>query len=435
MNFKENFIKIIKKQVREEEERRTNKGDEDNTESESVEDRPKGREWVRIKVERDRMLQQALEAIRNHKKGDWVEQLCSLIRDIEENPEWTSTLNKLQLGNGAEFKRLTNWKEDFPKQINYLRPVAILLGLMSGEDPMTLWDALEEATKPGKKYAKYKWNKTDIRRMEGEEDEKGKEQQEVEHQPPRQRRRRGEAKTIRVMKTLSQALDNDNIVLKANGRYIRTLSEANLDRNGVSYSSAVTRNLYTPGNTTTEVHFFKKSLTTTFKKEPQNIDERITDLLREGKSIDDAKLEILRKLEKKSGKKKQKKGDEKEEKEESFYMTESGTTSKTGKPINWRKCNICARLTKMKWEIQDKTMQRHLRNFHEKSLKLDMLEVKREQTPERRKRNERLVKQLTPVIKIQHTHLEDKRKGDPKEPLEADIRYKRRYIKEAEENI
>ena len=58
MNFKENFIKIIKKQVREEEERRTNKGDEDNTESESVEDRPKGREWVNIPLWSKTLAQQ-----------------------------------------------------------------------------------------------------------------------------------------------------------------------------------------------------------------------------------------------------------------------------------------------------------------------------------------------------------------------------------------
>ena len=389
-------------------------------------------DWVKNKRERDRKLEETSVAITRAEEGSWVEQLTTIIKQVEQRPEWSSTLKKLQFGNQVEIKRLGGWNKQLGGDKNCLIPVAILQDLMSGEKPKTLKQALLEATSPGIKCSKYNWTEEDLRRLKGTEKKEKKRRKEVEQEPAKKKRKRGEDRVRRVMKTLAQAL-KDGVAIKANGRNVKTLSELNLDRNGVSYSSAVTRNLYTPGNKTTGVHFFKKSLTTIYEKEPEEMKEKIKTLLKEGKTQKDAENEILKKAVKKAesevGEEKTK-GDEKEEKDEDYYMKESSANTKThGKPTKWRRCNLCKELAGKTWEIQESSMQRHLKNWHSKTLRMEMLEVNRNQNPENRKRNEKLVSQLTPVMKIQHSEPEEKRELKHLKPLEADMRYKIRYTK------
>ena len=86
-----------------------------------------------------------------------------------------------------------------------------------------------------------------------------------------------------------------NTAFRANGKGLNTISEANLDKNGVSFASSVTNSLLTHRHTTREVNFFKKARVTTFKKEAKpEIVENVFELKREGVSIEDAKHEVRR---------------------------------------------------------------------------------------------------------------------------------------------
>ena len=185
-------------------------------------------------------------------------------------------------------------------------------------EPKTLLGALKEATKHGVLYSQYNWVKEDIERMEGKQKEKEKKEE-----PPKEKRKRGERKVSRVVKVLTGVLEQDEIVLKANGHFLKSLTEWNLDHNGVSFSAAVTRNICTPGNRTLEVHFFSNSRTTIFKKEPLNMEDKIWTLLKEGKTKEDAKNEIIEKTKMRNTKKE---GVEKEEKSEEFYMSADNAT-------------------------------------------------------------------------------------------------------------
>ena len=47
-------------------------------------------------------------------------------------------------------------------------------------------------------------------------------------------------------------------------------------------------------------------------------------------------------------------------------------------------------------------MQRHFKRCHEESMNIDMLNLSKGQSQETIKKNKELVKELTPVVKIQH---------------------------------
>ena len=272
--------------------------------------------------------------------------------------------------------------------------------MLDQSEPKTLLGALQEATKHGILYSQYNWVKEDIERMEG----KQKKEKEKKEDPPKEKRNRGERKVSRVLKVLTGALEQDNIILKANGHLIKTLSEQNLDHNGVSFSAAVTRNIYTPGNRTLEVHFFSNSRTTIFKKEPINMEDKIWTLLKERKTKEDAKNEIIEKIKMRNAKE----GDEKEEKSEDFYMSADNANTRE-KATVWKRCNLCYYMASRRWEINESIMQRHFKRYHEESMKMDLLELNKEQSHETKNRNTEMIKQLTPVVKIQHLEPEDKR--------------------------
>ena len=384
--------------------------------------------WIHKRKERDRMFDRAIQATTNIEEGGWVDQLTSIIEEVENKPEWGSTLKKLQFGNQGKLKELIQWKRGLSdREFNRLVPVAIILGMMAEDSSLTLLEALKEASRPGDKYSQYNWVQEDLDRLEGKQDQE--QEQEEERDPPEQKRRpRGEGRVSRVMKTLSGAKE-DGIILKANGRNIHKLSEYNLDFNGVSFSSAVTRNIHTPGNKTLEVQFFSKSNTTLFKREPEDMEDKILTLLKEGKTPEDARIEITEM----ATLLKTRKGDEKDEKNEDFYRLEENAN--TGKKVRiWKRCNICE-WSGHRWEIQEGLMQRHLRRFHEESMKTDMLDLSKGQSQETMKRNKELVKELTPVVKIQHLKNEKKRDKKHYEPLEADPqrRFKKKYLKEKTE--
>ena len=384
--------------------------------------------WIHKRKERDRMFDRAMQATSNIEEGGWVDQLTSIIMEVGSKPEWGSTLKKLQFGNQGKLKELIQWKRGLDREFNYLVPVAIILGMMAEDNSLTLLEALKEASRPGDKYSQYNWVQEDLDRLEGKQDQE-QEREEQEQDPPKQKKRpRGEGKVSRVMKTLSGAKE-DGIILKANGRNIHKLSEYNLDFNGVSFSSAVTRNIHTPGNKTPEIHFFSKSNTTLFKREPEDMESKILTLLKEGKTPEDARIEITQMatlLE-------TRKGDEKEEESEDFYKLEENAN--TGKKVRvWKRCNICE-WSGHRWEIQEGLMQRHLKRYHDESMKIDMLDLSKGQDQETRKRNRDLVKELTPVVRIQHLKIEKKRVKKYLEPLEADPqrRFKKKYLKKKAE--
>ena len=80
-----------------------------------------------------------------------------------------------------------------------------------------------------------------------------------------------------------------------------------------------------------------------------------------------------------------------------------------------------------KWEIQETNIRRHFQRYHSETMKMELLQGQ----------ETGLIRQLTPVIKIQHLESEKKRhwKKAHHEPAEADPkrRYKMRYLKEEPE--
>ena len=383
----------------------------------------RNRKWFRSKNDRRRRMGEALIAIEDSDDRSWVEQLSEIILEFEGTPGWESTLEKLKFGNQVELKRLGDWKNEYKRDFNYLVPVAVIQDLMEDENkPMTLVEALQEATKNGKAYSQYNWVEEDVARLEGRQREKKEEKQDS----PKEKRKRGEGRVSRVMKMLQGALE-DGIMLKANGHLLKTLSERNLDNNGVTFSAAATRHIYTKGNRTFEVHFFKKSRTTLFKKEPTDMDDKITALLKEGKTKQEAEDEIMEvtKLRENKNGKRGKTGDEKEEEAEDFYMSADHANTRK-KATVWKSCNICYHLAGKKWEIQETNIRRHFQRYHSETMKMELLQGQKT-----------LIRQLTPVIKIQHLESEKKRhwKEAHHEPAEADPkrRYKMRYLKEEPE--
>ena len=411
LNIKEELIKIVKIRA-----------------AEGPGQERRDRKWFTTKQGRERRLARAYEAVNNPEPGSWVQQLSEIILEfeykLENNPEWKSTLKKLKFGNQVKLKRLGDWNQDYKGEFAFLVPVAVIQDLMEDEDqPMTLIEALQEATKNGKAYSQYNWVEEDVARLEGRQ----KEEKEEKQDSPKERRKRGEGRVTRVMKMLQGAL-KDGIMLKANGHLLKTLSERNLDNNGVTYSAAATRHIYTKGNRTFEVHFFKKSRTTLFKKEPTDMDDKITALLKEGKTEQEAEDEIMEvtKLREDKDGKRGKTGDEKEEEAEDFYMSADHANTRK-KATVWKRCNICYHLAGKKWEIQETNIRRHFQRYHSETMKMELLQGQ----------ETGLIRQLTPVIKIQHLESEKKRhwKKAHHEPAEADPkrRYKMRYLKEEPE--
>ena len=420
LNLKEELLKNIKAHIKSSKDA-LKKGEDPGEKRKSA--------WIHEKKTRDRMFHTALGALEDYEEGSWIAQLSMIIKEVEDKPEWESTAKKLLFGNQGKLKELRMWRKDLPTEYPYLVPVAIILGMMEEDSSLTLLKALEKETSPGISYSQYNWVKEDLLRLEGNQEQE-QDQEQNQKEPPKERRDRGEGRVSRVMKNLSGA-QKDGITLKANGHNLKKLSEHNLDFNGVSFSSAVTRNIYTPGNKTTEIHFFSKSRTTIFKRESEDIESKILNLLKEGKTLQDARIEITEMatlLE-------TRKGDEKAEESEDFYK--SAENAHTGKKARvWKRCNICD-YSGYRWEIQEGLMQRHLQKYHGESMKTDMLDLSKGQSKETLKRKEELVKELTPVVKIQHLEQEKKRETAKKhyEALEADPqrRFKKRYVKEKAE--
>ena len=386
--------------------------------------------WIHTHKTRLRMYEKAMRALTRMEEGGWMDQLTTIIKEFEEEaedkPEWKSTLEKLKFGNQGSLKELGQaWKSGSTHEYPYLVPVAMILGLMEEDNSLTLLEALERATSPGKKYSQYNWVQKDLDRLEGKQDQEHEQenQEKGKKSPPKEKRKRGGERVKRVMQSLADTKD-DGIALKANGRNLLTVTERNLDYNKVSFSTAVTRNINTPGHKTPRIDFFSKSRTTIFEREPEeDIKEKILTLLQEGKTRQDAAIEIAEK----ATLLKTWKGVEKEEESLDFYKSEKNA-NKTKKARVWKMCMICHDFG-YRWEIQEGLMQRHLKNFHKESLKTDMLDLSKGQSQEALKEKKELVKTLTPVVKIQHLEPEEKRELIFKEPFKADPlrRYRKRY--------
>lgn len=83
---------------------------------------------------------------------------------------------------------------------------------------------------------------------------------------------------------------------------------------------------------------------------------KIWRLLKEGKTKEDAKNEIIEKT-------KMRYSDEKEEKSEDFYMSADNAITKK-KAIVWKRCNLCYHMAEKRWEINEGIMQRHFKRYH-----------------------------------------------------------------------
>ena len=123
------------------------------------------------------------------------------------------------------------------------------------------------------------------------------------------------------------------------------------------------------------------------------------------KTKEDAKNEIIEKTKMRYTKKE---GVEKEEKSEEFYMSADNANT-TEKATVWKRCNLCYYLAARRWEINERIMQRHFKRYHAESMKMDVLQLNKEQSHEPKNRNTEMIKQLIPVVKIQHLEPEDKR--------------------------
>ena len=86
---------------------------------------------------------------------------------------------------------------------------------------------------------------------------------------------------------------------------------------------------------------------------------KIWRLLKEGKTKEDAKNEIIEKTKMRYSKE----GDEKEEKSEDFYMS-ADNANKTKSATVWKRCNLCYHMAEKRWEINERIMQRHFKRYH-----------------------------------------------------------------------
>ena len=417
LNLREELVKIIRKHIAKRE-----PGDQ-GTRRDSA--------WMRSDKMRQKRMHEAFQARTFAQETSWVEQLTTIIGELEEKPEWKTTLEKFHLGNQGDLKRLGDWKKSYSREYNYLVPIAVIQDMLDNNH-MTLLEVFEEATSPGKRYSKYNWRREDLERLEGKKEEKT---QQEEENPPKKMRPRGEQTVQRMLGSLGGTQLEDDLenqdqrpkmILKANGRFLSTITETNLDHLGLSYSASITNKIKSPGNITQEINFYgkNKSRTTVFKRVPEvpeDMENRILSLLKDGKTMQQAEIEIRN----------AKPRDEKTEKNEEFYMAQENAITDRQRDRIWRKCNICEEFG-YRWEFQANLRQRHFWNFHSKSMKVEMVTLKKGEKDERK---QKFVEALMPVVKIQHLNMGEKRKMKHTKPLpvETQMKHKERYMKKAAE--
>ena len=353
---------------------------------------------------RERILKVHTEEEGDFLPGSWQSQLKHLFIELEQNPKDKSIVNKLKFGNHINMKKMN--KDTKGYYSNHVISISILEQIMETKK-LNILEALAVAAKPGKRYSQYNFIHTDAERIEGK---KAMQRREREVKVPKVRRPRGEGRVKRILSTVKGSQkgtqERNSIIFRANGKGLNTISEANLDKNGVSFASSVTNSLLTHRHTTREVNFFKKARVTTFKKEAKpEIVENVFELKREGVSIEDAKHEVRKR-----------KPERDEEEEEEFLL-------KIEKPVNTKdedklhkQCMFCWVIFQERVIQESKSMSRHLQKSHQQSFKIEEVKDKKH------------MQSLTPVVKIEHREQEERRPDKMKLKGEIDIETARLYL-------